>query len=78
MKDAQWSNLKLRGESVELRNISTIVVSKSKLLTLLNGQVSHCQCHGVSREDVVSTIDMLAVDGQASAAGYCYDSFDII
>ena len=34
------------------------------ILTLLDSQVAHSQGHGVPTEDVVSTVDVVPVDGE--------------
>ena len=36
------------------------------ILTLLDGEVPHGEGHGVPREDVVATVDVLPVDREAS------------
>ena len=57
--------MNLEGESKEV--ILTVCKFKDKMtfLTLPGDQVSHDQCESVTREDVVSTVDMVAIDGQS-------------
>ena len=41
--------------------------TRELLLTLLDAEVSHDEDDGVSGEDVVAAVDVLAVDGEAAA-----------
>ena len=44
-----------------------VMYNDSMILTLLDGHVRHRQSHGVSGEDIVSAIDVFAIDGQSSS-----------
>ena len=48
------------------------------ILTLFDGQVSHGEGHGVSTEDVVSTVDMIPIDAESSSRRYSDDSLDVL
>ena len=48
------------------------------IFTLFDGEVSHCQGHGVPWEYVVSTVDMIAIDAQAAAGGDGDDPLDVL
>ena len=39
----------------------------SMILTLLDGHVRHRQSHRVTGEDIVSAVDVFAIDGQSSS-----------
>lgn len=40
---------------------------KSSWGILFDGKVAHGQCHGVSTEDVVTTVDVVSIDGETPA-----------
>ena len=44
--------------------------------TLLNHEVCHDQSESVTREDVVSTVDMMPIDAETSAWQYGQDPLD--
>jgi len=45
--------------------------NKSSRWVLFDGQVAHGQGHGVSREDVVTAVHMLPINGESSPRDYC-------
>jgi len=45
---------------------------------LLNDEITHGEGHGVPREDVVTTEDVLPIYREASARYYCQDTLAII
>ena len=54
------------------------VMDQTVVLTLFDGQVSHCEGHGMPREDVISAVDVVPVDTEAPARWYGDDSPHVV
>ena len=48
------------------------------ILTLLDSQVAHSEGHGVTTEDIVTTVNVVPVDGESSTAGYRDHTLDVL
>ena len=73
-KENQCRRKKVRGESGHNKDYLWLIYPF--VLTLLGHQIAEGEGHGVAGEDVVTAVDMLAIDREATAGYDGEDSLD--